>query len=302
MPDYWEGVRQRWDSSMQAVNTGSTDDSARLIHSRFQWMPVPLSTVQIVITGMRGAGKNVIYDALTGRIGTSYKLPPKSEKADDWKVKTVSGRSKRRSDVYIIPGQRDSAEQQDGFTKMFRRGNYPKGVIHVVSWGYDWIWDERARRARAAELGRDGAELTQKKFREQDLIEEADFFDVICDLLKESWKDFPSGIWLIIAVAKCDLYWPKIEEVRDCYLPDGGSNAASRFRTSLTNLAEHFSYGGLRNLAILPVSSTLMPFHFAQSFDFPSQPEILARPTITDAQRRALLNNFKATVGEFNAK
>lgn len=302
MPDYWEEVRQRWDASIEAVDSGPTDNSAQLIHRRFQRIPIPGRTVQIVITGMRGAGKNLIYDAVTGRIGKSYKLPPKSEKADDRKAKTVSGRSKQRSDVYIIPGQRDSKEQQDGFTKMFRQGNYPKGVIHVVSSGYDWIWDERSRRARAGELKKEGANLTKKTLREQDLIEEAEFFDVICGLLKEAWKDFPSGIWLIIAVTKCDLYWSKMDEVRNCYLPSRDSDAATRFRASLSNLVTHFQHGGLSNLAVLPVSSTLMPFHFSESIDFPSQAEILATPSITDAQRRALLNKFQITVGEFNAK
>jgi hypothetical protein len=303
--DYWGKVHRRWDASIEAAKDGQIDNSAQLRHNRFQRIWIPLrSYVPIAVTGAGGAGKSVIYDAITDRIGKSYKFPSRSDKADDWRART--GRGKRRSNVYIIPGDRDSVEQDQGFTAMFRKGNYPKGVIHVVNWGYDWIWENRKRRAVAEDLQKEqllltGTDMSMETLRKENLDGESEFFDVICDLLRGAWTPAPRGIWFIVAVTKCDLYWPRMDEVKYHYLPDSDSDSTTPFRSGLSKLVTNLSHGGLSNIAILPVSSVLTPYDFSESTDLSFRTEIMAEPSISDDQRKALLNRFGVTIGEFNA-
>jgi hypothetical protein len=80
MSEYWERVEQRWAASMEAARTGRIDDSAQLRRQRMTFFPLP--SVPIAVTGVRGAGKSVIYDALAGRIGKSYVPAGRSEHMD----------------------------------------------------------------------------------------------------------------------------------------------------------------------------------------------------------------------------
>jgi hypothetical protein len=307
VPDYWERVHNRWSASIEAAEANQTDNSAQLRHKRFQRIRMPLPCAQITMTGMRGVGKDLLYDAITSRIGESYKYRGRTDNPEDWRVKT--GKDKRRSDMYIIPGQRDSTGQEQGFTAMFLDGAYPKGVIHVVCWGYDWIWEDSYRRAVAGrlqkELQQKGAKLNLETLRAQNLKEESDFFEIICDMLTKAWKPpAPSDFWLIVAVTKCDLYWSKMDEVERYYLPDPDSGNTNGFQSALSNLVTDLRPGRLSKLAILPVSSVSTVFDFSKSTKFPFQTEIMATPSMnfSDVQRQALLNRIQITIGEFNAK
>lgn len=297
---YWEEVRRRWAASIKAGNDSLIDNSAQLRHKRFQRIRIR-SYTQIAITGRQGCGKSVIYDAIAGRIGESYRFPPQTEKPDDWLVKT--GRDKRRSGVFIIPGQLDSADQEQAFNTMFRNGNYPHGVIHVVNWGYDWIWHEENRRAVVEYLQGTRADLNLETLREENLREEFNYFSTICNLVKDAWQTRPPGVWFIVAITKSDLYWSKMDEVMNYYLPDrDDDDDTTQFRSALSNLVTTLHHGGLRRLAVLPVSSVLTPFDFSASTDFPFQNEIFAAPSMQDTQRQALLSRLQLTIGEFNAK
>jgi hypothetical protein len=185
---------------------------------------------------------------------------------------------------------------------VFRNGNKPKGVIHVVSWGYDWIWENRYRRAKVAYLQGTGKEVNLQTLRRENLCEELEYFNSICDLLKSSWAMRPPGVWLIIAVTKCDLFWPKMEAARRYYLPTKDSDTTTPFRSALSKLVANLHQGGLRRLAVLPVSSLLAPFNFSEATDFNFKSSILADPSLEDIQRQALVNSFQMAIGGFNAK
>jgi predicted AAA+ superfamily ATPase len=64
--EYWEKVTKYWTESIDAARAGELDESAQLRRRR---LPLPMPFATIAVTGIRGCGKSVIYDALTGRIG-----------------------------------------------------------------------------------------------------------------------------------------------------------------------------------------------------------------------------------------
>jgi hypothetical protein len=268
----------------------------------------------VVITGTRGAGKSVIYRAITGQTGHNYFHTEHTDHVDSFRAKTRFGGKGRRSDFVIIPGQLEqitgdyafSAERREQTIRNIFSGKHkPKGVIHVVSWGYDWVWKQSSRRALSRDLLTVEGELNLGKLRKQNQSRELAYFREVCSLLKGAWAQRPPGIWLIIAIAKCDLYWPDIDKARRYYLPDGtDSDSSYPFRAGLSELVSTLGIGGLSRLAILPVSSAQTPFDFSKStndFDFPI--EIFASSSeLKENESRALLNNFQATIGEFNAK
>ena len=188
---------------------------------------------------------------------------------------------------------------------MFSRATKPMGVIHVVSWGYDWIWEKNRRHAVSRELLAREGQLDLEKLREKSLDREFEHFSEVCGLLKGAWAQKPPGVWLIIAVTKCDLYWPGIDKAKDYYVPDSDSDKSSRFRGRLSRLVKSLHQGGLSQLAVLPVSCAETPFDFSEAtddFDFPT--EIYTPPSseLKQAQRQALVNRLQTTIGEFNAR
>jgi hypothetical protein len=300
-PDYWRDLRARWGESLRAAEEGQVDHSARVRQLRWK---LPLRYQPIVITGQPGAGKSVIYDALTGHIGSTYFPGGQSTKVDDWRVKTGTGR-RRRSSVSVIPGQSEWEDEEQIFNQAFRTGPGPTGVIHVVDWGYDWVWGSNQRRAKAQQMLRTG----KKRFdlatlRRQNLYDELTYFRTISEMLKIAWAPpRPPGAWLIVAVTKCDLYWPHLEAARRYYLPTRDVDEVTPFRSALAGLVRTLHYGGLRRLAVLPVSSLGRPYDFSEAtpdFQFPSP--VHADSSLGDLQRQVLVNRLQRTVGEFNAK
>lgn len=301
IPEYWQDLNGRWKDSIRAAETGQLDPEARL---RQLFWKLPLTYQPIVITGQRGAGKSVIYDALTDHISDRYRPKGQSKTVDDWRVKTGTGR-RRRSSVTVIPGQIDWEDQEQLFNQAFRTGDGPTGVIHVVSWGYDWVWGSSERRVIAQQmLGTGKKRLNLAALRRQNLSEELRYFNTICEMLKTAWAPpRRPGAWMIVAVTKCDLYWPRLEAARRYYLPTDDSDDVTPFRSALAGLVRTLHYGGLRRLAVLPVSSLDKPYDFSEAtpdFRFPFP--IRAGSSLGDTQRQALVNRLQRTVGEFNAR
>jgi hypothetical protein len=301
MDDYWQQVERRWADSVEAAAAERVDDSARLRPELITKI-LPLRSVPILITGSRGAGKSVIYDAITDRIGESYTPGGASEQIDRRRVKTGQ-RRKQRSTARIVPGQFASEDQERVFFDMFRNGNRPRGVIHVVSWGYEWIWDRNRRRAVCEFLrNTKKVEPDLAALRADNLSQELQSFRQLRNRLKAAWSPRPAGAWLILAVTKCDLYWPKIDVARQRYLPTGNRDKVSEFRSLLSSLVVDADDGNLKRFAVLPVSSLSTPFDFSESTDFDFRDAIAVEPSLKVAQRRALINKLQLTIGEFNAK
>ena len=190
-------------------------------------------------------------------------------------MKTGQRGQRRRSTVSVVPGQ-VSYDQGQAFTNMFLNGNRPMGVIHVVSWGYDWVWGQAERQAILQYLRGTGTEPDLASVRAENRKGELKFFRDTCDLIRQAWSSRPAGRWLIVAVTKADLYWPMIDQARNYYLPDSNQNGESEFRSILRSLVADLQEGGIKHLAVLPISSLSKPFDFSEATHFDFQTTITA--------------------------
>ena len=102
--------------------------------------------LNIVITGLRGTGKTVLYETLAGALdpsagSTNSMAKPRERSADVEKhaVKLYQRRTKCKIVIRVIPGQL-SSERILADDNTFGAGRAPVGVIHVVSWGHNRIW------------------------------------------------------------------------------------------------------------------------------------------------------------------
>jgi hypothetical protein len=287
MPVSWNAVQARWDAAVVAADHAMTTPAVRL-------KPVfPLSlrrsTVPVAITGQRGNGKSVLYDGLLGKISTTYVLPARSDDAESYRVILDNGDSRTRCGIVVVPGQ-ESRQRRDALDRMFRGGAFPTGVIHVVSFGHDKVWDAEDLRAIGEDLRATTPDFGVGTIRKQHIVDEMTDFESMCSLLRSAWER-ESRVWLIIAVAKTDLYWPLLDSARRYYLPQDGV-AVSPFTRELRTLVERVGYDKFTDLAVLPVSC----YPSRHEFD-PTLP--LQAPTRDFQQATALINQFRTVLGEF---
>lgn len=280
----WDDARATWDDAVAAVNQPIVESPVRV--KSMLSTSLLRATVPIAITGLRGAGKTLLYDALTGRVGTGYIPPDKSNDVEAHHAVISTRKKHTRAGLVVVPGQ-ESHERGTALERMFTDGAYPAGIIHVVCWGHNKIWDSATV---GAELRTDHPDFSEKTVRLRNLAQESRDFAELCGRLRNTWTR-KSGVWMIVAIAKCDLYWPSIDDARRHYLP-GEDNAPSDFQTSLRNLLEHVGYGNFAGLSVLPVSC------YPESHEFdPTLPR--KKPELDLRQATALVHKFQTVLGEF---
>lgn len=284
---FWGEVRSEWDLAVAAVDGAIAEPTVKLKKMfRFSMYRPQLP---IAVTGQRGTGKSLMYDAIIGNVGTTYVPQGKSDGAEEHRV-VLSARSGRtRCELIVVPGQA-SVERDDALDAMTANGAFPTGLVHVTCFGHNTVWDASDRRMVGAEvaLGAGRGELTAEVVRERNLAQEATEFEDLCHRLRDAWYR-KSGMWLIVAVAKCDLYWSRIGEARDYYLPGA---ADSRFATALRGLVTHVGEANFAGLAVLPLSC----YPDAHEFD-PTLP--MSRPELDQRQTTMLVDRFRTVIGDF---
>jgi hypothetical protein len=98
--------------------------------------------------------------------------------------------------------------------------------------GYNHLWSDSAD-GTVRELGTTASFADNEKFRHTLLGYERDDFPYICRLIRA--EEVRRRLrWMIIVVAKADLYWDRRDEVRDYYTPGDGER--SRFGDILGGL------------------------------------------------------------------
>src|SRR5271155_3497910 len=224
MSQYWDKIHQRWSNWVGAVSSPPGHGNSHIEKSPVKIRPMfPLSlyrpTLPIAVTGLRGTGKTVLYDSIIGKVDNSYTPSGVSRDIEPHRtfIKTMS--SKVRAQAIVMPGQ-DSDERGRAQESMFGHERYPAGVIHVVSWGYSTVWEPGERRSVLEDLKAKGTQAEISAIHEWNLGEEFSDFSRTCDILENAWQRH-SGMWLIIAVAKSDLFWHDINTARDYYIPAG---------------------------------------------------------------------------------
>ncbi|NEE06488.1 hypothetical protein G3M58_08545, partial [Streptomyces sp. SID7499] len=86
--------------------------------------------------------------------------------------------------------------------------------------------------------------------------------------------------WLIVAVSKCDLYWDRLDEARDHYIP-GRARRESPFAALMRDLENETSL----RLSVLPMASRLIRHQY-----LPGLP--VGTSQLDDAQIGALRTHF----------
>jgi hypothetical protein len=267
--------------------------------------PFPFPQVPFAVTGLRGSGKTVLYDGLVNRIGDDYHLPGISERAEEHLsvIRITEGEregEKVRVKGIVVPGQQDYEEPV--FDRDFGKdGRGPQGIVHVVCWGYNHIWRASEREVVlseiAAEQSKEGLTPTVglEELRNWNKREEIRHFASTCVRFREAWKN-RIGVWLIVAVAKCDLFWSDPTEraaARAYYTPGKNPSEDEDFAAALRELIGYVGRDHIGRVAVVPFAC------YQETYNFDGG--ITKDSNMTKDGVSALLNNFRAVVGDLSA-
>jgi hypothetical protein len=251
MSDEWDELRSRWENIRQAVDDALLPSgSATLGRGR-----ISLSTNPVAVTGEAGAGKTVLYDALVQGIKTGDRDSTRSRDREEHRAVFAAGSRRSQASVEIIPGQQSKAREEAQAATMEGTAS-PHGIIHVACWGHNRVWQLGEQRAIDDTLRGEVPTVDLESVRAWHLRKELAGFQHLCEEIVEG-RVARRLRWLIVAVTKCDLYWDRIDEARDYYLP-GGSGRESEFAAALRELVARTSV----EVAVLPMSSRLIRHQF----------------------------------------
>lgn len=292
--DFWRPVRDRWAELSQTVldPRGQSADSKFVI--KRWWNPFPSAEMGIAFTGMRGAGKTTLHKAMRRRLPVGeYVERSESPDREVDRFVAVTRNGKRRVQLVVVPGQKDSTAGTRTINAFFREGHSPTGVVHAVSWGYSTIWDSGSQRT-ALQLVRAGGRATSEidRLRAYNMEHELDDFRQTRDLLQQAWLRRHTGTWLILAVSKVDLYRDadSLREAGEYYIPAADPNHDSPFAAELRGLADSVGQQRIR-VAVLPVCSYLESYPTVGTEMTPSRGDL----DLTSV----LMAGFSDKIGEF---
>jgi hypothetical protein len=285
--DYWKSRHDLWSKSVDDANAGLADTS---VTAREQLISL-VSADRIAVTGTRGAGKSVIYKAFLGLNGERYRKTEESKRVEGRRVKIKGPGTKVRANWAVLPGQRDSRPRQKAVERIFMNGNYPVGVIHVVNWGFAEVWDRGGRPGILKKAVRAGMSPDLAGVCEYlRTVQELEDFERTSDLLKDAWTGRTDEVWFIIAVTKCDLYWPQITQVQEYYIPGDDPRFDTPFTKELRLLIEQLKFP---KFAVLPISCVSDPFDFSSALWAGSG-------KFNNNWSAALIRNMLNTIGQFD--
>ncbi|WP_405743757.1 hypothetical protein OG422_18455 [Streptomyces sp. NBC_01525] len=284
MSDIWDNVRSQWESIRHAVEGDSPRTGAGAAFSRGG---IGLSVNPVAITGEPGAGKTVLYDALIQAIRSGDGDSSRSPSVEKHTTVLRSGGRRTRSVVTVIPGQ-VSAQREQALTDTMRGAASPHGIVHVTCWGHNRIWQRGTQRDVREVLGTQGQTVDREAVRAWHLHKEVvDFRNLVDQIIDRQLAKRLR--WMIVAVSKSDLYWDRLDEARDYYIPDTGSaGTESPFGILLRDLENETAL----RLSVLPMASRLIRHKFLHGL-----PEQTSQ--LDDSQIGTLRTHFSQQLQEF---
>lgn len=220
----WAEVLNQWgDARGAADKPGSGLQTAKMKDMRKLSLFRP--KISIAMTGSPGTGKSVLYDALAGSTGGPYTPPGVSTHLEPHRVVLTGEQRHIRANLWVIPGQ-PSEERREAEEIAFGSNSKTTGVIHVVCWGRNQIWQQGRKDTIKDQIRASGLEPDQENVFKLEMDEELENFQRICTRLKDAWRN-RSDVWLIVAVTKCDLFWRNLPDARDYYAPTSAALSAN---------------------------------------------------------------------------
>ncbi|WP_327415341.1 hypothetical protein [Streptomyces sp. NBC_01233] len=291
MSDNWDEARAGWDAAVRAADaTGRRRSSS----GEFQAGRAGPGLVRhtLAFTGESGAGKTMLFGALSeGGARLGGQETTKSLTAELGHRSLILGSLRIRVSALVVPGQ-VAQERDRAMNRILSEHTSPKGIVHVVCWGHNKVWNRSNQNVLERAARDSSGALTPESIRAWHLEKELADFEQLCDRINETRAAERSLRWLVVAVSKADLYWDRIEEVRDYYIP--GSDASTQppagesgFCTALRDLADQTGI----QIAVVPISSQLLRHTFSDSL----RPEF---SQLDSTGVGALLGHFYRTLKE----
>lgn len=225
--------------------------------------------VRIVITGMEGVGKSVLFHSISGKTEKlGYKFPHRSE-AKESGVISVS-EPKRRLVIDVIPGQ-DSAPRLESMTELFVNSKTPvDGVLHVVGNGLAIFREETTKEQLLEEEALD----TIEEYRFYQLDRELKDLQYTCEKIRQAHQKHHKPTWLLLLMDKFDLYKDKEQEAVEQY-----NSKDSEFNQTLSTLQSQIGSDFFRWESLI-VSGCL------ETFEWNGE---TITPSISESDRKVLL-------------
>jgi GTPase SAR1 family protein len=213
------------------------------------WAKLFSRKARLAVTGMEGAGKTVLLDALTGKaFQRNYTKPTRSQKMETGSVAADT----RKIILAVVPGQQ-AHPRHVALDDIFRGKRPVDGAIHVVSSGFASVRTTDAVRVLVTDHGI----TTVRKFRQYQKRREVEDLQETCRAIRDAHRRHHAPKWLVVAVDKVDLYHNELAEIERQYSP----SAQTDFVRELNALAEQVGTDFFRWTA-LPVIGCIENFEW----------------------------------------
>lgn len=225
----------------------------------------------VVVTGAAGSGKTVLAQHLQRRVRGAY-VPSasRSEQEEHIDQPLWRGRGVR---FRVVPGHGEGGVRYASLARLLHTEPVV-GVVHVVAHGF------RSRREDGAEPAT--AALSLDELLGQHRAQEQAELDETLTHLKMAIAAHRRPRWLVLALAKSDLYVDELPILRSTHGPGGSSDVAR----SIDALRAFVGTGGLR-WESLPVATWLEDYRWRDE----------VRPTsLAPAERDELLRVFQSRI------